>query len=149
VGEHCRFCRWLEIQHPEGLSVGNRTGIGAAIINARAGVTIGDDCLIASGTRIWSINHLFSDATTPISQQGHDFDPVIIGSDVLISTNAIILPGVTIGDGVVVAAGAVVTRDVPPFTIVAGVPARPIGQRRTPDERGSGASLENGAQHSY
>jgi acetyltransferase-like isoleucine patch superfamily enzyme len=129
VGAGCRFCRGIEIQYPEGLSVGNRTGIGAAIINAKAGVTIGDDCLIASGTRIWSINHRFADPSRLITQQGYDPEPVVIGDDVLISTNAIILPGVTIGKGVVVAAGAVVTRDVPPFTIVAGVPARPIGQR--------------------
>jgi galactoside O-acetyltransferase len=129
VGTGCRFCRGIEIHHPEGLSVGNRTGIGAAIINARGGITIGDDCLIASGTRIWSINHRFGNPTTPVSQQGYDHEPVVIGDDVLVSTNAIILPGVTVGKGVVVAAGAVVTRDVAPFTIVAGVPARPIGQR--------------------
>jgi acetyltransferase-like isoleucine patch superfamily enzyme len=93
VGTGCRFCRGIEIQHPEGLSVGDRTGIGAAVINARAGVTIGKDCLIASGTRIWSINHRFADPLTPISRQGYDHEPVVIGDDVLISTNAIILRG--------------------------------------------------------
>lgn len=59
--------------------------------------------------------------------------PLVIGSDVWIGSRAVILPGITIGHGAVIAAGAVVTKDVAPYTIVAGVPARPI-RRRFPQE---------------
>jgi acetyltransferase-like isoleucine patch superfamily enzyme len=55
--------------------------------------------------------------------------PVSVGSDVWIARNAIILPGVTVGDGAVIGAGAVVTRDVPPYAVVAGSPAKPIRYR--------------------
>lgn len=61
---------------------------------------------------------------------GHDFDPVVIGNDVVIFSHATVSPGVTIGDGAVVAAGSVVIDDVPPSTLVGGVPARVIRQLR-------------------
>jgi acetyltransferase-like isoleucine patch superfamily enzyme len=61
-----------------------------------------------------------------IDEQGVSTNPVTIGDDIWIGANAVILPGVTIGDHSVVAAGAVVTKDVPPHTLVAGVPAKII-----------------------
>lgn len=59
---------------------------------------------------------------------------VAIGSDVWIGQNALLLNGVTVGDGAVIAAGAVVTKDVPPYTIVGGIPAKPIRTRFSPEE---------------
>lgn len=129
VGEGCRFCRSLVIHHKQGLAVGDRVGIGAATLNAKGGITIGNDCFIGPGAKIWSINHCFADPNTPIAEQGYEEKPVTIGDDVWIATNAVVLPGVTIGRGAVIGAGAVVTMDVEPMTVVAGVPARPIKKR--------------------
>ena len=119
----------VRIYHPYGLSVGDRVAMKEVQLNAKGGITIGADCLIASGVKIWSINHKFGDPTTPISRQGYDEGPVTIYEDVWIASHAIILPSVTIGRGAVVSAGAVVTKDVPSMAIVAGVPAKIIGWR--------------------
>jgi acetyltransferase-like isoleucine patch superfamily enzyme len=114
--------------------------INGAHINAKAGVQIGNDCLIADGAKIWSINHQFDNPQLLISEQGYVHGPVEIGDDVWIAANAIILPGVTIGRGAVVGAGSVVTKDVPPFTVVVGVPAKPIKRRKSTDSDLPGSS---------
>ena len=73
-----------------------------------------------------ALNHNFEDTTKRIDEQGVSTQPVVIGDDVWIGANAVILPGVTIGRHCVVAAGAVVTKDVPDNTVVGGVPAKII-----------------------
>ena len=75
-----------------------------------------------------ALNHNFEDATQRIDEQGVGTKPVVIGDDVWIGANAVILPGVTIGRHCVVAAGAVVTKDVPDNSVVAGVPAKILKQ---------------------
>ena len=88
-------------------------------------IRIGDRVLITAGVRF--VTH--DGAVWPFRRQLPKIDriaPIVIGDDCFIGMNAIILPGVTIGDSSVVGAGAVVNRDVPPRTIVAGVPARPV-----------------------
>ncbi len=87
-----------------------------------AGITIGDGCLIGHNVVIATINHDLD----PAQNRKNHYAPVTIGSHVWIGSQATILSGVTIGDWSVVAAGAVVTKDVPAFTIVGGVPARII-----------------------
>jgi acetyltransferase-like isoleucine patch superfamily enzyme len=84
-------------------------------------------------------------ATFPVHRiRGHGFLPryylkeprnfVVIGNDVTIGANAIILPGVTVGDGAIIGAGAVVAHDVPPFAVVAGVPAKVLKYRFSPEQ---------------
>lgn len=75
-------------------------------------------------------NHVFSDRQRPIMEQGVVCAPVTIEDDVWIGVNVTILPGVTVGKGSVLGAGAVVTKDVKPFTVVAGVPAKVMGRRQ-------------------
>ena len=99
-------------------------------------LTIGDYCSIASGVRIESGYHPTIDnpdavSTFPFKEQyGLDYSPctykhkVTIGNDVWIATKAVLLDGITIGDGAIVASYAVVTKDVPPYAMVAGNPAR-------------------------
>jgi len=70
-------------------------------------------------------DHNYSDLIQPIGSQGHRVGPIIIGSDVWLGAHCVILRDVKVGDGAVVAAGAVVIDDVPPHTLVAGVPAVP------------------------
>lgn len=92
-------------------------------------ITIENDVLIGSGVHIYVSNHSFSDKTKPIIAQGHDQPKsVTLEEGCWIGANAIILGGVTIGKNSVVGAGAIVTRTVPPFTVVAGNPAKVIKQ---------------------
>ena len=74
------------------------------------------------------LNHNFAEKDLRIDEQGVSTNPVTIGDDIWIGANAVILPGVHIGSHCVVAAGAVVTKDVPPHSLVAGVPAKVIKQ---------------------
>ena len=111
------------------VSLGDRSGIG---INARINgeCTIGSDVMMGADVIIITRNHAFSRTDIPMMQQGFQKEkPVVIGNDVWIGDRVVILPGVTIGDGSILAAGAVVTRDVPPYAIVGGVPARILRMR--------------------
>ena len=100
-----------------------RIGIHNTIIGP---VTIGSHVNLAQGITITALNHNFEDKNKRIDEQGVSTKPVVIGDDVWIGANAVILPGVTIGKHAVVAAGAVVTTDVPDNTVVGGVPAKVI-----------------------
>lgn len=98
------------------------------IIDARGGVvSIGHDTDIGAQTHIWTLEH---DPNDP--DHGTRGGPVDIEDHVWIATRVTILPGVTIGRGAVVACGSVVTKDVPAMAIVAGIPAKTIGQRDNP-----------------
>ncbi len=92
-------------------------------------IEIGKCSAIGPGTVVRAANHRFSRRDVPIMHQGHVPGTVVIEEDVWIGANCVITPDVRIGRGAVVGAGAVVTRDVAPFAIVGGVPAREIGRR--------------------
>lgn len=107
--------------------IGNHTRIG--IHNTIIGpVTIGNHVNLAQGITVTALNHNFKDTSKRIDEQGISTKPVVIGNDVWIGANAVVLPGVTIGRHVVVAAGAVVTDNVPDNVVVGGVPAKIIKQ---------------------
>lgn len=94
------------------------------ILDGRFPLTIGENVSISIQTMILTLQHDLS--ATDFGAVGA---PVIIGDRAFLGARALILPGITIGEGAAVAAGALVTRDVLPFTIVAGVPAKVIGSR--------------------
>ena len=105
--------------------IGDHTRIG--LHNTIIGpVTIGSHVNLAQGITVTALNHNFNEADKRIDEQGVSTKPVVIEDDIWIGANAAIMPGVTIGRHSVVAAGAVVTRDVPPYSVVAGVPAKII-----------------------
>ena len=105
--------------------IGDHTRVG--LHNTVIGpVTIGSHVNLAQGITVTALNHNFAEKGLRIDEQGVSTNPVTIGNDIWIGANAVILPGVTIGDHSVVAAGAVVTKDIPPHTLVAGVPAKII-----------------------
>jgi acetyltransferase-like isoleucine patch superfamily enzyme len=105
--------------------IGDHTRIG--IHNTIIGpVTIGSHVNLAQGITVTALNHNFTDTAKRIDEQGVSTQPVVIGDDVWIGANAVVLPGVSIGSHCVVAAGAVVTKDVPDHSLVAGVPAKII-----------------------
>ncbi len=99
------------------------------LVETSGGVTIGDRTLIGYGTMILSGNHVIPPNRQSVFGAGHDRKPVVIGKDVWIGANVIVLPGRTIGEGAVVGAASVVTKDVEPYTIVAGNPAKLIRHR--------------------
>ncbi|PRX08962.1 UNVERIFIED_ORG: transferase family hexapeptide repeat protein [Martelella mediterranea] len=92
-------------------------------------VSCGDHVRIASHAQIMGFNHGYEDPDIPISRQPHESRGIIIEDDVWIGANVVVLDGVRIGRGAVIAAGATVTRDIPPYMIAAGVPAKPIRRR--------------------
>ena len=107
--------------------IGDHTRIG--LHNTIIGpVTIGDHVNLAQGITVTALNHNFADTDKRIDEQGVSTSPVVIEDDIWIGANAVVLPGVTIGHHSVIAAGAVVTKDVPPHSLVAGVPAKIIKQ---------------------
>jgi len=107
--------------------IGNHTRVG--LHNTIIGpVSIGNHVNLAQGITITALNHNFTDAGKRIDEQGISTKEVVLEDDIWIGANAVILPGVTIGEHSVVAAGAIVTKDVPPHSLVAGVPAKVIRQ---------------------
>lgn len=107
--------------------IGDHTRIG--LHNTIIGpVTIGSHVNLAQGITVTALNHNFADTEKRIDEQGVSTKPVVIEDDIWIGANAVILPGVSIGRHSVVAAGSVVTKDVPPHSLVAGVPAKIIRQ---------------------
>lgn len=96
------------------------------VIRGQGGVTIGDRVYTSPMTQIIAVNHVFDDRDQPFIDQGITAEGIVIEDDVWLGASAVVTDGVRIGRGAVVAAGAVVTADVPPHTLVAGVPARVI-----------------------
>lgn len=110
---------------PEGLSVGEHTTIGNdGFFDGREGIRIGSCVNVAAEVRIYTREHDIDDPW--FAETG---GPVTIEDYAYVGTRVTILPGVTVGRGAVVATGAVVTKDVPPYTLVGGVPAKPIRAR--------------------
>lgn len=95
-------------------------------IDATGGLTIGSDVSIAHNVTIMTTEHTFSDADLNTRDAPASAHPVVIGNDVWIGAGVRILAGVEIGDHVVVGAGAVVTKSIPSYSLVAGVPARKL-----------------------
>jgi acetyltransferase-like isoleucine patch superfamily enzyme len=115
-----------------GLKVGNNSSIGPyGYIGCSGYIEIGDNVMISPRVSIYSENHNFSETDVPLIEQGVTRSFVKIEDDCWIAANSVILAGVTVGKGSVVAAGSIVTKDVPPYSIVAGNPAQVI-RSRTP-----------------
>jgi lipopolysaccharide O-acetyltransferase len=96
-------------------------------ISAAASVTLGRDVLVARGVHLGDHDHAFTDPGRPASWQGiANAAPVMIGDGAWLGHNVTVTAGVSIGRGAVIAAGAVVTRDVPPFSLAVGIPARVV-----------------------
>ncbi|RPI86213.1 MAG: acyltransferase [Chloroflexi bacterium] len=109
------------------IKIGEDSLIGEyTVIRGQGGVVIGDRVYTSPFTQIIAVNHVFDDPSKPFVEQGITAEGILIEDDVWIGSGAIITDGVKIGKGAVIAAGAVVTKDVAPHTVAAGVPAKPI-----------------------
>lgn len=105
-------------------------GPGVHIYEPRAGIVIGDYCMIGAGTMICGVNHGMSERGIPMRHQEPTIEEIIIEDDVWLGMGVIILPGIRIGQGAVVGAGSVITKDVPSFTVGSGTPFRPSRLRK-------------------
>jgi acetyltransferase-like isoleucine patch superfamily enzyme len=112
-----------------GIKIGRNSLVGEySIIRGQGGVEIGDRVYTSPFTQIIAVNHVFDDPNKPFVDQGITAQGIVIEDDVWLGAGAVITDGVRVGQGAVVAAGAVVTKDVPPHTVVGGVPAKIIKQ---------------------
>ena len=108
-----------------GITIGADSLIGEMnVIRGQGGVSIGDRVYTSPLVQIIAVNHVFDDPGRPFVEQGITAEGIVVEDDVWIGSGAVITDGVRVGKGAVVAAGAVVTKDVPPHTVVGGVPAR-------------------------
>jgi acetyltransferase-like isoleucine patch superfamily enzyme len=110
-----------------GIRIGRNSLIGEFnVLRGQGGITIGDRVYTSPFVQVAAVDHVFSDPARPFVEQGITAQGIIIEDDVWIGAGAIITDGVRVGRGAVVAAGAVVIRDVPPHTVVAGIPAKVV-----------------------
>jgi acetyltransferase-like isoleucine patch superfamily enzyme len=124
------------IQGSGTLSMGLNSFCGDfCVFGVNDSISIGRDVMIAQAVTIRDTDHSFDRTDTPMNRQGIQSSPVSIEDDVWIGHGAVILRGVRIGTGSIVSASSVVTRDVPPYTIVGGIPARTLKSRKASDQR--------------
>lgn len=125
ISKECSIARAARVDYPWNFSIGSQSSIGEhAWVYCLDKITIGKNCCIGDNAKLLTGSH---DLSSP------HFDlvtkPITICDNVWIATAVIVLPGVTIGEGAVVAAGAVITKDVEPWTVVGGNPARVLKSR--------------------
>ncbi|HLY31709.1 MAG TPA: acyltransferase [Ktedonobacterales bacterium] len=119
----------------EGLRVGNNSNIGPfAYVGCSGYIEIGDDVMMGPRVSLYAENHNFEDVTHTMKSQGVKRETIVIEDDCWLGSHSVILAGVRIGHGSIIAAGSVVSRDVPPYSICGGVPAKVIRSRLPQDD---------------
>ncbi len=118
--------------HDASLKIGNNCSINnnVQISAAQGQISIGNDVLIGANSVIRAGTHNYSRTDIPIRKQGHNQGKILIEDDVWLSSNVVVTSNVKLGKGCVVAAGAVVTKDIPSYAVVGGVPARILKRRK-------------------
>lgn len=125
ISKNVRFYQGFHIRSVQNISIGEGSSVGPKVLlDGRKGLVIGKNVTIAYEAIIWTLNHDYND----IHFCGKGA-PVTIQDFAWICSRSVILPGITIGEGAVVASGAIVTKDVPPYSVVAGILAKVIGHR--------------------
>ncbi|MCU0265307.1 MAG: acyltransferase [Actinomycetia bacterium] len=116
--------------HEGNLRIGDKCVFGKDnVVNAYLDIEFGGSTIVADWVYVCDFDHVFADIHTPIKDQGIVKSPVRIGPDTWIGTKVTVLRGVTVGHGSVLAANSVINRDVPPMSVVGGVPAKVIKNR--------------------
>ncbi len=135
IGDRAALERGIDIAGGENcqIEIGERTFIGPyTCIGGPGHVKIGKHCMIAAQTGIIANNHVFADPVQKIRDQGVTRKGITIEDDCWLGYGVKVLDGVTIGQGSVIGAGAVVTKDIPPYSVAVGMPARVISNRKQP-----------------
>lgn len=135
-GEGVRIAPNVSFRNGERISIGKGSHIGEHCViwagNSHARISFGHHCLLSPNVTITASNYRILQGDTPIMHQPKDERDIVIGNDVWLAANVVVLAGVRIGDGAVIAAGAVVTKDLPSQCIAGGVPAKVIDMRPLP-----------------
>jgi len=136
IHDRVRLDRGIHLQALGGrIEIDEMTYIGPYFCAAGPGnISIGKNCMIASHSSAYANNHIFSDPHIPIGAQGVTCEGIVIEDDCWLGTGVRVLDGVTIGRGSVIGAGAVVTKNILPYSIAVGVPAKVIGKRLAEDQ---------------
>lgn len=130
IGNNVNIMHDIEFGSGNNIFIGDNSGIGARCqLNDGDNIKIGKNVLMGPEVVFYTTNHKTAKDELIIEQE-FEFGEIKVGDDVWIGARVIILPGVTIGEGAVIGAGAVVTKDVEPYEIVGGVPAKKIGERK-------------------
>lgn len=131
VGKDFRIGKNIRISGPENIAIGNSVSIeDNCSLYGQGGISIGNNVMLASYVHLISQDHRSSKIGVPIKNQGFELGKITIEDDVWIGINVVILKNVTIGNGSIIGAGSIVTKDVPPFSISVGNPAKVIKTRR-------------------
>ncbi|MHB8481164.1 MAG: DapH/DapD/GlmU-related protein [Nitrospiria bacterium] len=126
-GENPTILEGFIVDNPQGLYVGDNFICNRGChFNSGGIVRIGNNVLLGPNVKIWSVNHRFDDISIPINEQGYAYAEVVIGDDVWIGANSFIVPGVNIGRRSILGACTVLTKSVPPFSMVVGNPGKVI-----------------------
>lgn len=132
IGQGVWLAPNVSFRNGERIEIGDRSHIGEQCSlwagDSHGRIRIGEDALFGPRVYITASNYRY-DTGAPVHAQPREENDVVIGTDVWLGARVIVLPGVTIGDGTIVAAGSVVTRDLPPAVVAAGIPARPRKRR--------------------
>lgn len=138
IGKGCHIYPGVRIWAPWNLTCGEGSGVaGGAILYSQGRITLGERVVVSQGAHLCAGTHDFEAPGFPLVTA-----PITIGNDAWVAAEAFVHPGVHIGEGCVVGARAVVTKDLPPWMVCVGHPARPLRERKRfgPLERGDGAS---------
>ncbi len=136
VGKDIKIEVGIKINNIDKMIIGDGVILGVDnFYQAGGGIEIGDETCFGPRSSVWSQNHKFEDPEVAVYKQGYDFRKVVIRKRVWIGANVFIMPGAELGDGCIVSAGAVVgAKKFPPYSILAGNPARFIGKREKKEE---------------
>jgi acetyltransferase-like isoleucine patch superfamily enzyme len=137
IGDYVWIDRYCGLEAIKGfIEIGKRVHVGPHnILVGIGGLKIGDyisisgDCKFYTTTHHWGNGKRMAGPMVPMWQQEYKIEPITIESEAFIGAGVVVLPGIKIGEGAVVGANSVVTKDVPPWTVVVGIPAKPIGMR--------------------
>ncbi len=129
-GKNINVERKADFGTGKGITIGDNSGLGVRCY-VRGPLSIGENVMMGPDVKIITNCHKTDRTDIPMNQQGSmPKSRVCIGNDVWIGANVIILAGVNIGNGVIIGAGAVVTKDIPDYAVVGGVPAKVIKMRK-------------------
>ena len=133
IGKNCKIDDLVVIKTGFNGSITIKPNVSiyySTLIDSQSRLEIGENTLISPFCYICNYDHKFENTDKPIKEQGYNPKPVIIGSDVWVGARTVILKGVRIGKGAVIGGGSVVTKDIPPYSVAVGNPARVVKKRR-------------------